>query len=120
MANYVLPTFNINCDLFTAGNFANPARGTIAGNLTPGRREVISGLSAAGLPLTAGSMYLLLPPLTDIRGPLQAGGADGVEIPPASGRKYLVVWVDDIAKGFPNEHRFAVLTATGVWPTPIP
>jgi hypothetical protein len=65
-------------------------------------------------------MYILCPPFSDIRGLLNPGGSDGVEIPPGSGRRYLVDQVDDIGKGFANEHRFALIYPTGVWPNPIP
>lgn len=65
-------------------------------------------------------MLVMLPSATDIRPPNSAGGADKVEMPAGSGRFYQVQFVDDIGKGFPNEHRFAILAQMGVWPTPIP
>lgn len=120
MANYVLPTFNLTANVYTGANFANPPRIAITVNLTPGRRGEQPLSPAAGLAATSGAMYILLPPLLDLRGPLNAGGADGLEIPAGSGRQYQVAQVDDIGKGFPNEHRFAVIFPVGVWPTPIP
>ena len=68
-----------------------------------------------------GSMLLLLPALTDIRddnGPL--GSSDYVEAPAGSGRFYQCFEVDDVAKGFDNEHRFACLRKVTPWPQPIP
>jgi hypothetical protein len=65
------------------------------------------------------TMNLLLPALVDIRGPQDTIGADQVEVPAGSGRWYSVVGVDDIGKGFANEHRSAALVAIfGTWPAP--
>jgi len=73
---------------------------------------------------------LLCPAGTDIRDKTCAGGVpDAVEVPIGSGRWYYVFVVDDVAKGFSNEYRFAIIgkiqSAYGVanapdWPTPIP
>ena len=66
-------------------------------------------------------MYLLVAKLTDIavtRFP--ANGADLVECPSGSGRYYNVTFVDDVAKGFANEYRRAVLIQAPPWPTPTP
>lgn len=64
---------------------------------------------------------LLMPALTDIRDQFVPGGAgDLVEVPAGSGRLYNVVLVEDVAKGFTNEHRLAAIQKTGIWPTPIP
>jgi hypothetical protein len=70
-------------------------------------------------------MVLLLPKGTDVRDELNATGRDGVECPAGSGRFYEVIFVDDIGKGFPNEHRGATMEKTfgpgpTEWPTPIP
>lgn len=78
-------------------------------------------------------MYLLLPALTDIRDAACASGyTDIVEVPDGSGRWYSVEYVDDVAKGFTNEYRVAVLSKAfddgyvsnhfpGLkWPSPIP
>lgn len=54
-------------------------------------------------------MYLLLPRNSDIRGQNSLGGPDTIVVPTASNRRYNVLWVDDVAKGFGNEHRIAVL-----------
>jgi hypothetical protein len=57
-----------------------------------------------------------------------------VEVPSGSGRYYVVVAVDDVGRGFLNEHRYALVLpyygyypviivngwAAPAWPTPIP
>lgn len=74
---------------------------------------------------------LLLPAGTDVRDGSTGGEADIIEVPAGSGRWYSVMSVDDMGKGFPNEHRFAllhkiyerlnpILFLGANWPTPIP
>jgi len=73
---------------------------------------------------------LLCPAGTDIRDKACEGGVpDLIEVPIGSERWYYVFVVDDVAKGFDNEYRFAILgkiqAAFGVanapeWPAPIP
>jgi hypothetical protein len=67
-------------------------------------------------------MSLLLPPLSDVRGPQDSSGfTDVVEVPAGSGRYYGVAAVDDIGKGYSNEHRTASLYALpGTWLAPYP
>ena len=75
-------------------------------------------------------MELLMPALTDIRAASDVALADIVECPKASGRFYLVRYVDDIGKGFGNEHRFALMImfdkqvdfidASFAFPVPLP
>jgi hypothetical protein len=66
-------------------------------------------------------MNLLVPALTDVRGPQDPVGPDMVEVPAGSGRWYQVVFVDDIAKGFSNEHRTASIFALyASWTPPYP
>lgn len=63
-------------------------------------------------------MSLLLPSGTDIRYGWNPGASDPdiVEIPAASGRAYIVLYVDTVAMGFANEHLHAlVVRATGPW-----
>jgi hypothetical protein len=63
----------------------------------------------------------LVPALTDIRDQFNAfTGKDTVEVPFASNRFYWVTYVDDVAKGFDNEHRLAFLQKVGNWPVPMP
>jgi hypothetical protein len=118
--SFTLPTFNLTVNIFTA---ATPLvlRVVTVGNLAWGRRVNVAstgGTDAIGVPLV--TMSLLLPPGTDIRGPLAPGFADRVEVPAGTGRFYEVAFVDDIGKGFPNEHRCAVLEQTSPQPIPLP
>jgi hypothetical protein len=129
---FSVPNFNLTCDIFSAPWPVGAPR--IAGvpcNLQFGRR-LQSGIGALGFndsgPIL---MSLLLPALTDIRALQCQALGDIVECPSGSGRVYLVLGVDDVGKGFPNEFRVAMMTAasefsvgssfTGLlWPTPIP
>ena len=76
-------------------------------------------------------MSLLVPAGSDLRDLSCAAVQDVVEVPEGSGRWYQVCNVDDIGKGFPNEHRCAMLFKISeamfgasyaglVWPAPIP
>jgi hypothetical protein len=126
---YVLPTFNLTINVWHYatyfGNFPTviPTPDfTVAANLALGRR-INQAFNQ--------NMWLLLPPLTDIRDgiknvPLTPHG-DYVEVPAGSGRYYAVLEVDDIGKGFANEHRCAVIEFNKTsfptlpdWPEPYP
>jgi len=127
---FVTPSFNILCNIwdYDADPLTDPPR--IAGQacqLRPGVQSSWGG--GGGYPPLVPTMLLLLPKLTDIRpGLLHVGGGsqsgDSVEVPAGSGRFYTVNQVDDTAKGFPNEHRFARVfqssDPTLQWPFPIP
>lgn len=120
---YRLPTFNLLCnigkgdvlfDFWPVGKYVGAPR--IADQpcaLVFGRRVNAPQLDA----YLDGStpkylMSLLLPKLTDIRATQSADGfADAVEVPAGSGRWYGVGAVDDIGKGYANEHRSALLVA---------
>lgn len=66
-------------------------------------------------------MSLLLPLQTDIRGLQDTVSQDMVEVPAGSGRWYSVQIVDDIGKGYANEHRSASIFALpGGWTAPYP
>lgn len=117
---YTLPTFNLMCNLWTGGNPVGPPRATLACNLAWGRRVNVAstgGTTLLGKPLVC--MSLLLPALSDVRGPFGVSGADAVEVPAGSGRLYQVAWVDDIGKGFANEHRCAIIEMYST-PEPMP
>jgi hypothetical protein len=119
---YTLPAFNLNVKCYSFGSyFPNPARLAFMANLTPGRR-VSSGIDSGGSGVGIDMMYryLLVPALTDIRGSFSATGPDQVEVPIGTGRYYLVQDVDDVAKGFANEHRIAWLIISGTQPVPLP
>lgn len=109
--SFRLPTFNLAVNIWHAP--AVPPVGAAAvtpmGNLSPGRRTMLPTATPRGVP-----MELLLPKSTDVR------IHDVVECPATTGRYYSVQWVDDAGKGFPNEHRVALMIQAGVWPTPIP
>jgi hypothetical protein len=74
---------------------------------------------------------LLLAAFVDVRDSSCGGQMDVIEVPAGTGRWYLATLVDDIGKGFPNEHRAVSLYKiwnfagngaglTAPWPTPIP
>lgn len=62
---------------------------------------------------------LCVPAGTDLRDSYTVSGKDLIECPAGSGRIYECLYVDDVAKGFANEWRFALLAKVGQWPTPI-
>jgi len=119
---FTVPTFNLVVNVWRQGN-APPAvpDAFFVCNLAWGRRvSSPQGLAgSANEPL----LTLLLPAGSDIRGPQCVDPDTCVEVPAGSGRIYAVVGLDDIGKGFANEHRAAVLQWTilfGFWPSPIP
>lgn len=109
---FVLPQFNLTVNIWrsTSNPATAPPDVISPGNLAWGRRVNVpstGGTGALGVPLM--TMVLLLPALTDIRGDPGTTNADQVEAPAGSGRMYRVYFVDDLGKGFANEHRGAVL-----------
>lgn len=119
---FSLPTFNLLCNVWSNSSpVTGPPRAQFACNLAWGRR--VQAFSDPAFVATGLMMTLLLPAGTDIRSYIQGGGGDWVEVPAGSGRRYLSYSVDDIGKGFDNEHRAAVLVQDythGAWPTPMP
>jgi len=119
---YVIPEMPLEYNLWRSGN-APPAAPDVTRfcNLAMGRR-VSSYQGVISFP-TEPIMSLLVLAGEDIRGP-QCGAPDVViEVPANTGRFYQILGVDDIGKGFLNEHRVALLswtTAFGPWPSPIP
>jgi len=127
---YTLPTFNLLCNVYTWVAAPGPLvvpRLSPACNLQCSRRVNAADPGYFDEDLRTLSMWLLLPPLTDVR-PWYcyfdgSGGQDIVECPAGSGRIYLVGGVDDVGKGFANEFRVAQLMPCahyGLWPSPIP
>jgi len=118
---YVIPAMPLVVNVWRNGNpTTNPPDVITIGNLSPGKR-VFLGYN----PIRVGAqsqllMELLIPPRIDVRGPNNAGGADVVECPAGTARFYEVVFVDDIGKGFPNEHRLVIMGQSAGWPNPIP
>jgi len=131
--SFTLPAFNLDVNVFTGPWATKAFRFLVKGNLALGKR--VTGQKQSGAtstPIYLGySPLLLVPPFTDIRDGSCANNPDFVEVPAGSSRFYEVGWVDDIGKGFSNEHRYAEIYKvfqgvgggpfTGVfWPTPIP
>lgn len=119
---FSLPTFNLSCNIWRATNpIGNPPDNVSVCNLAWGKRVSTSLLGGPRVSVVL--MTLLLPPGTDIRDASTQALQDLVEVPAGSGRIYIVLGVDDIGKGFANEHRAAVIgkdTTYGYWPSPIP
>lgn len=124
-----LPTFNLVCNISQPPVLGTPSvppgpyrlyHQTC--QLTYGRRVQVASTGGTTDPgVLVLSMNLLLPPLVDVRGPQDVGGFDMVEVPAESGRWYQVIGVDDIGKGFDNEHRTASLFALArSWTPPYP
>jgi hypothetical protein len=115
-----VPAMPLVCNVWHAPN-APPAAPDIA-NLQcqlRGPAQHPSGLSSVFASVVA-TPALLVTALTDIRDYANPNGTDTVECPAGSGRFYLIQMVEDVGKGFLNEHRFAALVKTGMWPVPIP
>lgn len=127
-SGYILPTFNLDVNIWrsTSDPTSDPPDVTAIGNLAWGRRGAApasGGTSVLGVVFVA--PVLLLPALTDVRDdPTLSGLQDIVEVPAGTGRYYTVSYVDDLGKGFDNEHRGAVLVKTTaaplLWPVPYP
>lgn len=120
--SFSVPTFNLSCNIWQAPN-APPAAPDVTSvcNLAYGRRVNLGPVSED---FDAGTvMTLLLPPGVDIRSSAQSASSSWVEVPAGSLRYYATYGVDDVGKGFSNEHRAAILypvSTFGVWPTPYP
>jgi len=121
---FVLPNFNLHVNIWraTSNPAVDPPDVTAMGNLAWGKRvsaPASGGTGSLGVVFVA--PVLLLPAHTDIRSDEKcATGDDFVEVPAGTGRIYVVIYVDDLGKGFSNEHRGALLTAVSGWPQPIP
>jgi hypothetical protein len=127
---FVVPNFNLTCDIFkNEGTLDAPVVPSLPARLAAvpcalvyGRRVNVAstgGTSSPGVPLEC--MSLLVPKLTDIRGPQDVVINDVVAVPAGSGRWYGVNAVDDIGKGYPNEHRSATIFALPFsWTPPYP
>lgn len=129
---FVLPKFNLVCDIYSgivgafpplalAGGTPRIAAQTCA--LAHGRLAAHvhdSGTGFATVPIP--TMSLLLPKGVDVRGRESWGAAlDQVECPPGSNRWYCVTGVDDVGKGYPNEYRLAYIQAIiETWHYPYP
>jgi len=134
---FSIPDFNLSAELFTMVvpmNFLTKvSRGLIDCQLRAYGPELRAGFSGQINEFTVcyGGLAVLCPAGTDIRDSKCNGACDLIELPAGSGRFYLVLFVDDVAKGFPNEYRIGYLICCGpddfaqilnmpYWPTPIP
>jgi hypothetical protein len=120
--SFSVPKFNLTVNVWNGAD-EPPGAPTfvVKGNLAYGRRTSPSGtLDQAEQGLT---MQLLLPAGTDAQWAIQGVGPSVMEVPAGSGRFYVCAGVDDVGKGWSNEHRVALLIATsdyGYWPIPMP
>lgn len=128
---FILPDFNLLCDVYR-GPWATRAI-AVAGlecNLAFSRRQQLPTAFENDNEWSP-IMSLLVPAGSDIRSLVNAAVQDVVECPAGSGRWYQVGGVDDIGKGFPNEHRCALLFQISeamfgapyvglAWPAPMP
>lgn len=120
--SFHLPNFNLFADVYHAPWVVPPGRGPDAVfpcNLTPGRRQQAALWTPSGATDQSSRTYALFPPSVDVRDKVNVGGGDLVQIPSGSGVFYQVVSVHDVAKGFSNEYRVAVLQKVAT-PTPMP
>ena len=136
---YVLPNFNLQAAIWYAYDRAVSAYAgydnRLLCNLTPGRRVMttfngVQWIHPNGVSMLPNPMEVLLEkgttvsPMYDVVG----NNCDLMEIPFGSTRFYLVICVDDIGKGFANEHRFAFINMVNqavvftdvTWPFPVP
>jgi hypothetical protein len=130
---FSVPVFPLTVNVYTGPWLTKVFRATTPGNLAVGRRVQNTLEVDADLQNLPGTILpvLLVPPLTDIRSGLIAPTGDILEIPAGSSRWYLACAVEDIGKGFANEHRYVAclqishLVGGGgyagcVWPVPMP
>jgi len=105
-AIYRLPEFNLTINVWRFGNpTSDPPDLTPTVNFAWDRRSHSDGVDPAQPEAYFPLMTVLAPTGTDIRGFVDNDSMpDTCEIPAASGRYYLVQFVDYIGCGFPNEH----------------
>lgn len=130
---FSVPDFNLVCNVFTGPWPTRVLRiPDLQCNLAFGRRTQQSSNFDPFAGVSFVQPTLLVPALSDVRYLMNAPVADLVECPSGSGRWYLVIGIEDIGKGFSNEHRAVILqqvwqdidgagTFPGLfWPIPIP
>jgi hypothetical protein len=109
------PTFNLTVNLWSATLVTNPPTMSFLACLSPGRRTMLLAPSTltnpvyVQVPTWGPTSELMCPKGTDIRGAQNSGMTNVVECPAGSARYYLVLFVEDVGKGFPNEYRLALL-----------
>jgi hypothetical protein len=106
---FKLPTFNLTINIWrdyvAPNDYTIPDVVTVT-NMSPGKRQVANRIVGFNPLITQHEMYFLVPKLTDVRAGWNGSNADVVECPAGSKRFYAIIVVDDIGKGFANEHRF--------------
>lgn len=107
------PVFNLTCNLWRNAPALPPAGPPdlvlscqLAWDGTG--RFLLLPRAAATVPIHF--MQLRLPFRTDVRGLSQTPTPDTVEVPAGTGRYYQVHRVDDVARGFANEYRCALIS----------
>jgi len=132
VASFAIPTFNLTAGIWhdrAEWSFANPAPDAVAPcNLANGRVAHVFNAQdrTVNRQKLAASASFLFPKNTDIRDASQVSNPDVVEVPLGSGRYYWITFWDDIALGFPNEHRWAIGSKIyagvfpGVYRWPVP
>lgn len=116
---YSIPQMPLTINVWTAGS-GPPAPPRIT---TPAQLRGLNHPQPVQTNVVASGtlvMMLCVPAGTDLRDSSVLSGKDVVECPAGSGRIYTCHYVDDIAKGFANEWRFALISKVLPWPTPIP
>ncbi len=122
-----LPQFPLVAFIWRLGNpTTNPPDGTTPAQL----HDVVVSRQVSGLPGVNRQLmtrFIYMPKGTDVRPSWTAAEGDTVECPAGTGRYYTVLDVDDVAKGFANEFRVALVGVNGgsaglvtIWPMPIP
>lgn len=116
--SFVVPQMPLSCNIWLhfqpgVSTYASPDV-TISCNLTPGKRVFMNTdnlriYSTDGRTVFGQCVELLLPKLGQISAGSPAKTPSVVEVVPGSQRMYWVVYVDDVGKGFANEHRMAVM-----------
>lgn len=116
---FVLPTFNLDYNLWHGPSVppSDPVDATGVCQLRGANHTAACVNPTSAL---AAQAYALFGPLEDVRDQNNPNGSDFIEIPAGSARYYQIMVVDDVAKGFTNEHRYAILNKYGFWPIPIP
>src|SRR6476620_11318073 len=110
---FTLPQFPLDCDIYSGPWIGKTFRQTVSANLIFGRRMYLwpTTLEVDERDVFVAEMFVLFPALTDVRTGAQGILAhDYLELPADSGRWYMVQFVDDVAKGFDNEHRQAAVS----------
>lgn len=121
---FVLPTFPSSVDIYDWVAFGVPTSLRLTSPCQLRGPNPSYAINYTSVSSFAPASLILLPALTDIRDRYNTpiNRPDFVQVPAGSGRWYHVVYVDDIAKEFPNEHRYAAIAKLDPlpWPTPSP